>query len=81
MDSMQFYQSRLKHSLKANSNPLPYLEPALNTEKMQRHALRVFKRAVTEAWQQSRASLMRRTADVDPELIRNAEIRALTDPS
>jgi hypothetical protein len=28
-----------------------------------------------------RAMLMRRTADVDPELIRNAEIRALTDPS
>jgi hypothetical protein len=37
--------------------------------------------AVKAFWQQEVSMLMRRTADVDPELLRNAEIRALTNPS
>jgi len=32
-------------------------------------------------WADEHASIMRRTADVDPELLRSAEIRALTEPS
>ena len=50
---------------------------------------REFGRALTEPFQKLRvlrlgsapAQQMRRTADVDPDLLRTAEIRALTNPS
>lgn len=41
----------------------------------------IARQAMETGWRAGTAALMRRTANIDPELIRNAEIRALTDPS
>jgi hypothetical protein len=58
------------------------------TSKLERATMRLrksvdeaHKRFAKRASQGFQARLMRRQSDVDPELVRNAEIRALTDPS
>lgn len=41
----------------------------------------IARQAMEAGWEAGTAMLMRRTADIEPDLIRNAEIRALTEPS
>jgi len=41
----------------------------------------IARQAMEAGWEAGIANLMRRTVDIEPELIQNAEIRALTEPS
>lgn len=41
----------------------------------------IARQATETGWRAGTAMFMRRTADIDPELICNAEIHALTNPS
>ena len=77
MDGLTVSTGKLRRSITKHScDGRPYLKPAIG-ENIKRRAKTEF----VEALRSVVSDIMRRTADIDSELLRTAEIRAMENPS